>query len=123
MKDADRRADEAPFITDVAMTWYLSHVEKRSMHNAIPTDEIARRWKLVAEELLEVDQTNREDVARSLFRRPGDRLRWLIQSGLAFSRSTGAAETTRIAFGLKELERALNYERIQALRAWWVSSK
>jgi hypothetical protein len=123
MKDADRRADDAPFVTDVAMTWYLSEVEKRSMDVVIPRDEIAKHWKLVAARLEEVDQENNEDVACSLFRRPADRLRWLIQASESFSRLIRTGEFTRVAFGRKEFERALNYERIQALRTWWIKSK
>ena len=38
---ARRRAENAPPVTDVAMTWYLSEVEKRSMGRAIPDSHAA----------------------------------------------------------------------------------
>ena len=123
MQQADRRADKAPVITDVAMTWYLSKVEKSSMDEAIPTDDTAKHLKLVANQLVKVDSNNAEDQKRSLWHRPADRLRWLRSAHAAFTRTPGAARATRTAFSLKELERALNYERIQALKAWWDVSK
>ena len=124
MQDAERRAAEAPFVTDVAMTWYLSRAEKSSMDEAIPTDETAKRWKLVANQLEKVDlKKHPEDRGLSLWHRPADRLQWLSQSHAAFTRTQTGEGPTRTAFSLKELERALNYERIQAFKAWWNKSK
>jgi hypothetical protein len=117
MENAEQRVNDAPFVTDVAMTWYLSPAEKSSMRQAIPTDGLAASRRLTAAQLKPVVWGDH----RSLLRRPADRLRWLIESTATFVRNH-APSATRAEFSRKELERALNYERIQALKAWWAKS-
>jgi len=115
---ARRRAENAPPVTDVAMTWYLSEVEKRSMGRAIPDSHAAARWSLGADlKLVEVSPGRGTD---SFLQRPDLRMRWLgkIRQELHDLANVPGNEPLR-AFYIKELERALNYERLQALKSWW----
>jgi hypothetical protein len=115
MDNAEQRINEAPTVTDVAMTWYLSRAEKLSMDRAIPSDHLARTTKLADAKLIRCSPND----PRSLFHQPADRVRWLVQESSRSSKSTPFSAGVVAAFRHKELERALNYERIQAFRAWW----
>ena len=115
---ARRRAENAPPVTDVAMTWYLSEVEKRSMGRAIPDSHAAARWSLGAD--LKLVEVSPERGTDSFLQRPDLRMRWLgkIRQELHDLANVPGNEPLR-AFYIKELERALNYERLQALKSWW----
>ena len=102
LKNADQRADAAPFVTDVAMTWYLSELEKRSMDDAIPDDAVAKHWKLIGIDLQEVTESDREKNKDTLFDRPADRLRWLSTATANYHVQSGPTLAVRKAFVVKE---------------------
>ena len=124
----DGNAAGADLNTEVAMTWYLTRTEKLAMNWAIPSDDLACRTKLKGDE----PETSDKPVKDSFLECPVDRLRWLRtlyvrvrdrRERLERTISRGGKESDREAaersYDEKELERALNYERIQAIRAWW----
>jgi hypothetical protein len=122
------KSHNAPHSTDVAMTWYLSRAEVRSMDSAIPSDRAAKSWKLVDGTLKSMSGPDKD----SLYYRAADRVRWIahIRSKIRelekLDRPNSNEETHesmkdegRRSYYVKELERALNYERIRALKSWW----
>ncbi len=79
----------------VALNWYLSRAERQGLEAAIPRPTPGSRWL--------------HDDARF------ERIRELQA---AADRSSGLVRLVRF----KELERALNYERLQQLKRWWTPS-
>jgi hypothetical protein len=106
-------------VTDVAMTWYLSRPEKRSMDRAIPEFHAAKNWKLGGNEPVPTSGRNDPD---SFEKKPGDRVRLIdaIRQRLLDIPDRPENEARR-SYYIKELERALNYERLRALKSWWES--
>jgi Patatin-like phospholipase len=91
--------------TEVAMTWYVTGSERQAMQSAIPLPDLARRT---------VDAS--ESPAESFDVSPKARLRWIKKLAMRVKDETIPARRDAIS---KDLERALNFERIEALKAWW----
>jgi hypothetical protein len=105
-----------PQVTDVAMTWFLSQVEKRSMDRAIPSEGLAKHRRLSTGPT--IVSTDDQDI--SLLCRHSDRVKWIskIRDWARELPDDQAHEAQRMYY-VKEFERALNFERIRAFKSWW----
>jgi hypothetical protein len=113
----DDKARNAPPVTDVAMTWYLSRPEKRSMDRAIPEFNAADKWELKGQEPAKIKSV---DHRGSFENKPADRLRLIDIIRKRLREVPDEPENqARRSYYIKELERALNYERLRALKSWW----
>jgi hypothetical protein len=80
--------------TNVSMTWYLTHSERRALETAIPPDPLPS------------DE----------FAAPEKRL---ARIGDLADRALKAQTAPLRDYLVKQLERARHYERIQAMKKWW----
>ena len=103
--DVESNPGDVDLNTEVAMTWYVSGSERQAMQSAIPSLELARRTSYKPESRVEYFDAS-----------PRARLRWIEELARRVKRETIAARRDAIS---KDLERALNFERIEALKEWW----
>jgi hypothetical protein len=102
-KARERAAEVAAAGAPVAMNWYVSAAEAEAMLFAIPTDP---SW------------TGPENRAKRLKRIEG--LKQFLEGKVA-NRALDPAEMRQFrTYAIRELARAVNYERIAALKEWWL---
>ena len=116
---ARRRAENAPPVTDVAITW-LSLRGREAVDGPGDPGSCAPRRPVVARGGSEARRGEPGAQTDSFLQRPdpADALARQDPRRLHDLANVPGNEPLR-AFYIKELERALNYERLQALKSWW----
>ena len=82
-------------VTDVSLNWYLSEAERQGLESAIPSPEPRSLWE---------QRDNRQKRIQEIS-----------------EKADGAEGLERLSLH-KELEQALNYERLVGLKNWWGGS-
>ncbi|MDX2037428.1 MAG: patatin-like phospholipase family protein [Isosphaeraceae bacterium] len=107
--------DEIAGNTEVAMTWNVTEAERAAMLEAIPSEFVAEQSSYLP---------GRPSFAKSA----PDRLRHIRDLARRIDRaarpsdpkSHAPSDPVRLQQARKDLERVLNYERIEALKSWWI---
>jgi hypothetical protein len=103
--DVESRSGNGSLNSEVAMTWYVTDSERQAMKSAIPSRELAAMTYYPSE-------PRGESFAAS----PRTRLRWIGELARQVKIETSPDRRDALS---KDLERALNFERIEALKEWW----